>query len=153
VEKGDGETAAGVVAMSVVNDPNRRIIEEFRANGGRVGGSFESASMLLLTSTGRRSGRPHTTPLVYLADGERMIVFASKGGAPSNPDWYWNLVANPVATVEVGEEEFRVKATFVEGEQRDTLFERQLHARPRFREYQEKTSRRIPVIALERIDP
>ncbi len=134
-----------------MNDRNEKIIEEFRANGGKVGGGFAGATMLLLTTTGARTGRSHTTPLVYLPDGERMVVFASVGGAPTNPDWFHNLVANPVASVEVGDESFPVRAVVTEGEERDLLFARQVERRPAFAGYQERTTRVIPAIALERL--
>jgi deazaflavin-dependent oxidoreductase (nitroreductase family) len=131
---------------------NRKIIEEFHANAGEVGGYFEGATVLLLTSTGARSGRSHTTPLVYLPDGDRYVVIASKGGAPENPDWYYNLLANPRATIEVGTDRFDVTATEVKGDERDRLYARQVERRPSFGEYVHKTSRRIPVIALDRVD-
>jgi deazaflavin-dependent oxidoreductase (nitroreductase family) len=130
---------------------NAALIEEFRANGGRVGGRFEGRPVLLLTTTGAKSGRRLTTPLVYLQDGERRLIFASKAGAPTNPDWYHNLVANPRVTVEVGTETYEATAVVVNGEERDRLYARQVAAAPQFGEYQEKTTRVIPVIALERI--
>ena len=136
--------------MTTRNDFNQRIIEEFRANGGTVGGRFAGAPMLLLTTTGARSGRQHTTPLVYLPDGDRYIIFASKGGAPTHPDWYHNLVAQPEVTAEVGTETIAVRAVVLTGEERDRLYAKQAALRPAFGEYQEKTSRRIPVVALER---
>jgi deazaflavin-dependent oxidoreductase (nitroreductase family) len=129
---------------------NSRIIREFRANGGEVGGPFAGAPLLLLTSTGAKSGAQRTNPVMYLADGRRLIVFASKAGAPTNPDWYHNLVAHPEATVEVGAERFGVTATVLTGAERDELFERQAALYPGFAEYQANTSRTIPVIALER---
>ncbi|GCE06514.1 nitroreductase family deazaflavin-dependent oxidoreductase [Dictyobacter aurantiacus] len=135
----------------MANDWNTQIINEFRSNGGKVGGPFEGAPLLLLTSTGAKSGQQRTTPLVYLPEGERMVIFASKGGAPTNPDWYHNLKANPEATVEVGSETVKVKATEVTGEERDRLYSTQASINPGFAEYQQKTSRLIPVIALERI--
>ncbi len=129
---------------------NDKIIEEFRANGGKVGGPFEGAPMVLVTSAGAKSGRPHTTPLVYLADGDRIVVFASMGGAPKNPAWYHNLVAHPDASVEVGTEKYPVKAVVTSGEERDRLFQRQASLLPAFDGYQKRTTRTIPVIALER---
>lgn len=129
---------------------NQQIIEEFRANGGKVGGQFEGAPLLLLTTTGARSGRPYTTPVMYLRDGDRYMVFASKGGAPTNPDWYHNLVAHRKAKVEVGTETFDVNAEEVTGEERDTLYRRQAEAYPGFAEYEKATTRKIPVIALTR---
>jgi deazaflavin-dependent oxidoreductase (nitroreductase family) len=127
---------------------NRAIIEEFRANGGKVGGSFEGAPVLLLTSTGAKSGQRRTTPLMYMPDGERMVIFASKGGAPTNPGWYHNLRANPSATVEVGTDTVDVDAAVTSGEERERLFKRQAELYPQFAEYAEKTTREIPVVAL-----
>jgi deazaflavin-dependent oxidoreductase (nitroreductase family) len=127
---------------------NRAIIEEFRANGGKVGGSFEGAPVLLLTSTGAKSGQRRTTPLMYMPDGERMVIFASKGGAPTNPAWYHNLRANPSATVEVGTDTVDVDAAVTSGEERERLFTRQAELYPQFAEYAEKTTREIPVVAL-----
>src|SRR5436305_1276650 len=101
--------------MPEANDWNRAIIEEFRAGGGKVGGQFAGAPLLLLTTTGAKSGQPRTAPVMYLAEGDRMYVFASKGGAPTNPDWYHNLVANPTASVEVGDERYDVKASVITG--------------------------------------
>ena len=132
---------------------NQAIIEEFRANGGRVGGRFEGRPMLLLTHTGARTGRTYTNPLVYLPDDGRLVVFATKGGAPTNPDWYHNLMAHPTATVEVGTETYDVDVAEVHGEERDRLYTRQAETAPAFREYEERTSRRIPVIALTRRAP
>jgi deazaflavin-dependent oxidoreductase (nitroreductase family) len=137
--------------MVDMNEWNRKIIEEFRANGGKVGGQFEGAPLLLLTTTGAKSGREITTPVMYLADGGRQLVFASKAGAPTNPAWYHNLVANPTVTVEVGNESFQAKAVPVTGEERDRLYAKQATLYPGFAEYQEKTTRVIPVVALERV--
>jgi deazaflavin-dependent oxidoreductase (nitroreductase family) len=136
--------------VSERSDFNRAIIEEFRANEGKVGGPFEGAPMLLLTSTGARSGERRTTPVVYLPDGQRMIIFASRGGAPTNPAWYHNLRANPSATVEVGNEKVGVDAVVTEGEERERLFRRQAELYPQFADYEQKTTRQIPVVALER---
>ena len=135
---------------AAANEFNRKIIEEFRANGGKVGGMFEGAPMLLLTSTGAKSGQPRTTPLVYTRDGERIVVIASMAGAPTNPAWYHNLAANPRATVEIGSEAFAVDAVITTGAERDRLFEQQAALMPNFGEYQAKTTRVIPVVALER---
>jgi deazaflavin-dependent oxidoreductase (nitroreductase family) len=129
---------------------NRAIIEEFRANGGKVGGSFEGAPVLLLTSTGAKSGQRRTTPLMYMPDGERMVIFASNGGAPTNPAWYHNLLANPAARVEVGPETVYVSAVLTSGEERQRLFKRQSELYPQFADYAQKTTREIPVVALER---
>jgi deazaflavin-dependent oxidoreductase (nitroreductase family) len=136
--------------VSDVNDFNRAIIDEFRSNEGKVGGPFEGAPVLLLTTTGAKSGAHRTTPVMYLPDGERMVVFASKGGAPTNPAWYHNLRANPAATVEVGPETVDVNAVVTSGEERDRLFKRQAERYPQFGDYAQKTTREIPVIALER---
>lgn len=136
------------------NDWNRRIIEEFHTNAGKVGGPFEGRPLLLLTTTGARSGQRRTNPLVYLPDGDRKIIFASKAGAPTNPDWYHNLVAHPEVTVEVGDgstiETFEATATVITGEERDQLYAKQVQVSPVFGDYAKKTSRVIPVIALER---
>ena len=132
------------------NNWNRQIIEEFRANKGKVGGPFEGAPMLLLTTTGAKSGKRHITPLVYLPDNDRFIIFASKAGAPTNPDWYHNLVAHPQVTIEVGTETFNVTAVVITGEERDRLFNKQTKISPGFADYQAKTTRLIPVIALQR---
>ncbi len=129
---------------------NAQVIAEFRANGGRVA-AFEGARLLLLTTTGAKSGRLHTTPLIWLPDGERLVVFGSKAGAPTNPAWYHNLVANPIVTVEVGSERFEAEATVISGEERAVLYARQVAARPQFAELQELTTREIPVIALRRL--
>ncbi len=137
--------------MPDANDWNRGIIDEFRANGGQVGGQFAGAPLLLLTTTGAKSGQPRTNPMMYLADGDRLVVFASKAGAPTNPDWYHNLVANPTATVEVGTDRYEVDATVTTGEERDRLFARQAGLYPGFAEYEEKTTRTIPVVALTRV--
>jgi deazaflavin-dependent oxidoreductase (nitroreductase family) len=136
--------------MTTGNDFNQRIIEEFRANGGVVGGMFAGAPMILLTTTGAKSGQRRTTPLVYLPDDDRFIIIASKGGAPAHPAWYHNLVAHPETTVEVGTETIPVTAVVVTGEERDRLYAKQAALRPAFAEYQAKTTRRIPVVALHR---
>jgi deazaflavin-dependent oxidoreductase (nitroreductase family) len=106
--------------------------------------------MVLLTSKGAKTGKPHTNPLMYLPDGDRVVVFASYGGAPENPQWFKNLVANPDATAEVGTDSFPVRGTVAEGEERDRLFEQQKKRYPQFGEYEKKTTRKIPVVILER---
>ena len=137
--------------MPEVSEWNRAIIDEFRANNGKVGGPFAGAPLLLLHTTGAKSGKQRTSPVMYLADGDRLLVFASKAGAPTDPDWYHNLVANPKATVDVGDENFEVKATVITGEERDRLYAKQAKLYPGFAEYEEKTTRTIPVVALERV--
>ncbi len=136
--------------MTSPRDMNVTVIEEFRSNEGRVGGRFEDASLLLLSTTGGKTGQRRTHPLVYLSDGDRWIVFASKFGAPTNPDWYHNLVANPVVTVEVGAEVIEADAVVVASPEGDQLFARQVEARPQFGVHQSGTTRKFPVIALAR---
>jgi deazaflavin-dependent oxidoreductase (nitroreductase family) len=137
--------------MSERSEFNRKLIDEYRANGGKVGGQFANIPLLLLTTTGARTGRSRTTPLAYSRDAERIVVIASMAGAPNNPDWYHNLVAHAEATVELGSERFSVKAAVTTGEERERLFNRQAAQLPVFAEYQKKTTRRIPVIVLERV--
>ncbi|WP_052423668.1 nitroreductase family deazaflavin-dependent oxidoreductase [Nonomuraea candida] len=132
------------------NEFNQKIIDEFRANEGRVGGMFEGAPLVLLTTTGAKSGKPFTTPVMYMTDGDRYIVIASNAGADNHPAWYHNLRATPEATVEVGTEKFEAKAEFVEGDERDRLYAAMVEREPGFAEYEAKTTRRIPVIALTR---
>jgi deazaflavin-dependent oxidoreductase (nitroreductase family) len=129
-------------------DFNAQIIEEFRANQGVVGGPFEGATLLLLHHVGARSGKDRINPLVYNRDGDRYVVFASKAGAPTNPDWYHNLKANPNITIEVGTDTIPVVASEASGEERDRLFAAQVRRSPQFGEYQSKTDRAIPVILL-----
>ncbi len=136
--------------MADPNDWNSKIIDEFHANGGKVGGPFEGAPLLLLTTTGAKSGQRRTTPLVYMPNADRMFIFASKAGAPTNPDWYHNLVAHPQVTVEVGTETFEATAVVITGEERDRLYALQAKRNPGFAEYQTKTTRKIPVVELER---
>jgi deazaflavin-dependent oxidoreductase (nitroreductase family) len=133
-----------------MSDFNAGVIDEFRANSGRVGGMFEGALLLLLHSTGAKSGEARLQPLVYLADGERLVIFASKAGADTNPAWYHNLIANPDAEVEVGDERFAVRATEATGDERDRLYAEQARRMPNFAEYEQKTTRRIPVVLLDR---
>jgi deazaflavin-dependent oxidoreductase (nitroreductase family) len=134
-----------------VNEFNRNLIGEFRANDGKVTGVFAGAPVLLLTTTGARSGRKHTTPLVYQQDGDRIVVFGSKGGAPTHPAWYHNLVANPIVTVELPGETFEAKAATTEGAERERIWSAQKEIMPGFAEYEAKTDRQIPVVVLERV--
>jgi len=133
-----------------VSDFNQNVIEEFRANEGKVGGMFADSPMMLLTTIGAKSGQARTIPLVYTLDGDRVVIIASKGGAPTNPAWYHNLVANPDVTVEVGAERYEAQAIIPDRAERDRLFDAQAAIMPGFRDYQEKTERIIPVIVLER---
>ena len=132
-------------------DWNRKIIEEFRANEGKVGGPFEGAPILLLHHKGAKTGTERVNPLAYqdLGDG-RVAVFASKAGAPDNPDWFHNVRANPDTKIEIGTETYPVKARIPEGAERDQIWERQKELMPGFAEYEQKTTRTIPVVILER---
>jgi deazaflavin-dependent oxidoreductase (nitroreductase family) len=116
-----------------------------------VSGAFEGAPLILLTTTGAKTGRRRTTPLVYQRDGDRILVFGSKGGAPSHPAWYRNLVANPTVTVEIPGETFEARAATIEGAERDRIWNAQKELMPGFAEYEAKTERQIPVIALDRV--
>ena len=133
---------------SDVSDFNRRNIEEFRANHGRIGGQFEGAPVLLLHSIGARSGEERVSPMMYVPDGDRYLVFASAAGADRNPAWYWNLVANPNASIEVGDEHLGVRAVELTGAERDEKYAEQAKRYPGFAEYERKTTRTIPVLAL-----
>jgi deazaflavin-dependent oxidoreductase (nitroreductase family) len=124
------------------------MIKEFRANDGKVGGPFEDARLLLLTTTGARSGREHTTVLGYYPDGERVLVVGSAGGAPKHPDWYHNLVANPDVTVETGLFTYPATAAVLRNAERDAVFTRLVEANPGWGDYQSRTTRTIPVVAL-----
>jgi deazaflavin-dependent oxidoreductase (nitroreductase family) len=136
--------------VDAMTEFNQKVIEEFRANGGKVGGAFAGAPMMILTHTGAKSGKTHTTPLVYSLDGDRFVIIASKAGAPTNPAWYHNLVAHPEVTVEVGTERFSAKAVEARGADRDRLFDAQARLMPQFNEYKKSTTRTIPVFTLER---
>lgn len=137
--------------MHAMAEFNRKVIEEFRSSGGKVSGQFAGAPMIIVTHTGAKSGRTHTTPLVYSKDGDRYVIIASKAGAPTNPSWYHNLIAHPEVIVEVGNETFAAKAVEAKGAERDRLFDAQASLMPQFSDYQRNTSRKIPVIALERV--
>ena len=138
--------------MSNFEDFNKALIAEFRTNGGRVTGGFANTPLLLLTTTGAKSGKSRTNPLAYVTDGDRLLIIASKGGAPSHPDWYYNLLANPIVTVELGREKFRARATAVtEGPERDRLYALMVARNPGFAEYEKNTSRKIPAVLLQRL--
>jgi deazaflavin-dependent oxidoreductase (nitroreductase family) len=137
-----------------VPDRNQAIIDEFRANDGRVGGPFEGRTLLLLHHRGARTGTERVNPVAYQrVSPDAVAVFVSMGGAPTNPDWFHNLVANPDATVEIGAETFPVRAHVARGEERERIWERQKHDWPGFAEYEEKTRgiREIPVVVLDKI--
>jgi deazaflavin-dependent oxidoreductase (nitroreductase family) len=132
-----------------VSDWNQKVIEEFRANEGRVGGYFEGAPMILIHHIGAKTGTERVAPLVYFPEDEgRMVIIASKGGAPTNPDWYHNVKAHPKIDVEVGAEAFAVVVEEILGDERDEVWARVVAERPGFGEYQEKTTRQIPVLRL-----
>jgi deazaflavin-dependent oxidoreductase (nitroreductase family) len=132
------------------NEFNRRLIEEYRANGRVVSGQFAGAPILLLTTTGAKSAQERTTPLAYTRDGDHLVIIASKGGAPTHPAWYHNLVAHPEATVELGGERFAVRARIPQGAERTRLYDQMAAQMPNFAEYQRNTTRQIPVVVLER---
>jgi deazaflavin-dependent oxidoreductase (nitroreductase family) len=135
-----------------IQQTNRRVIEEFRANDGVLGPPFSGGNMLLLTTTGARTGRRHTAPMMFVRQGDgRLMVIASNIGAPSHPDWYRNLVAHPRVTVEVGAETFDATATTATGDERARLWVALLESHPFFAEHQAKTSREIPLVLLERL--
>jgi len=134
--------------MSSQNDWNKGIIDEFRANAGKVGGPFAGATLLLLHTVGAKSGKPHVNPVAYVRDGDRLVIIASKGGAPTNPDWYYNLVAHPQVTVEVGTEQLKVRAAVAAEPERARLYAKMAAMMPSFADYERKTTRVIPVIVL-----
>lgn len=135
--------------MSVPGNYNRAVIEKFRANGGKVDGPNR---LILLTTTGAKSGQPRIAPVAYSTDGDRLVIIASKGGAPTNPDWYHNLLAHPVVTVELGTEQFQARASTVVDEQEyERLYTQHATLMPGFADYRKKTTRKLPVITLERV--
>jgi deazaflavin-dependent oxidoreductase (nitroreductase family) len=135
-----------------MSDWNTKIIEEFRANGGKVGGQFEGAPLLLLHTTGARSGQDRVSPVMYQDLGGPVAVFASKGGAPDNPDWYHNLLANPDVSTEIGTTTRPMRARVAGGDERTRIWDRQKAAYPGFADYEAKTDREIPVVVLEPAD-
>jgi deazaflavin-dependent oxidoreductase (nitroreductase family) len=132
------------------NEFNLNIIKEFRENGGETSGPFKGRPLLLLTTKGAKSGETYTTPLVYSRDGDRYVIIASMGGAPRSPAWYFNAKANPAVTLEVGTEKFAATASIAQGAERDRLYAQQAAMMPAFTEYQQKTTRVIPVVVLTR---
>ena len=137
--------------MSEMDDFNQRVITEFRANKGKLGGQFANWPLLLVTTIGAKTGRALTKPLAYTKDGDRIVLIASYAGSPRNPAWFHNLVANPVVAVELGGERFNARAVVTSGEQRQRLYNNQAQQMPVFADYQKKTNRQIPVVVLERI--
>ena len=137
--------------MTERDDWNAKIIDEFRTNAGKVGGPFEGATLLLLHSKGAKTGAERVNPLAYQSVGDNFAVFASKGGADDNPDWLYNVKANPDVTVEVGTDTVDVRARVAEGEERERIWTRQKELMPGFAEYEQKTIRQIPVVVLERV--
>ena len=136
--------------LDELHDQNRRMIEEFRANGGQLGGNFAGATMLLLHTTGARSGHERINPLMYKdLGGGRVAVFASKGGAPTHPDWYHNLVANPIVIAEIGAETFRFRSRTATAEEREPIWAQMKGNNPGFAAYEASTDREIPVVILE----
>lgn len=132
-----------------MSDWNARVIEEFRANGGEVGGVFAGRPLLLLHHTGARTGTERVTPLMYQAVESGWAIFGSKGGAETNPDWAYNLLAHPETAIEIGDEKLPVRARLLDGEERHGIWERQKQDYSFFAEYDEKTTREIPVFVLE----
>lgn len=134
--------------MSEANERNKHIIEEFRANDGKVGGRFEGKTLLLLHTKGAKSGEERINPVACVRDDDRLVVIASKGGAPTHPDWYYNVVANPLVTVEVGTDKFQARAKVAEEPERTRLYGKMVDMMPGFDDYRKKTTRVIPVIVL-----
>src|SRR5713226_4450208 len=135
-----------------MDELNQAVIREFRANQGKVSGPMEGMPILLLTMTGAKTGRTLIRPLCYSRDGDRLVIIASYGGAPRNPPWYHNLLANPVVSVEVGAEKFKARATQTSGAERQRLFDAQARLMPFFNDYQKKAKRQIPILTLARVD-
>lgn len=132
------------------NEYNRKLIEEFRANRGRTDGPLAGRPLLLLTTTGARSGQTRTTPLMYVRDGERLLIIASNAGAPAHPDWYYNLVARPQVVVEVGADTFDASAVVLAGAERQQVWDSIVQQYPFFVDHQAKVARQIPIVALQR---
>jgi deazaflavin-dependent oxidoreductase (nitroreductase family) len=135
-----------------MDELNQAVINEFRANNGKVSGPMEGMPVLLLTMTGAKTGRTLTRPLCYSRDGDRIVIIASYGGSPRNPPWYYNLLANPVVTVEAGTEKFKARVAETSGAERQRLFDAQARLMPFFNDYQKKTKRQIPVLTLTKMD-
>jgi deazaflavin-dependent oxidoreductase (nitroreductase family) len=140
--------------MADPGDFNDKIVAEFRANGGKVGGRFEGANLLLLHHTGARTGTQRVSPLAYLPVGSTYAIFASKAGAPVNPAWYHNLLANPETAIEIGTEKIKVRARVAEPAERDVIYERQKERAPQFADYEVRAAkhRKIPVVVLDPVN-
>ena len=134
--------------MIEAQERNKRIIDEFRENDGKVGGRFEGKTLLLLHTKGAKSGNERINPVAYVRDGDRLVIIASKGGSPTNPSWYYNILANPLVTVEAGTEKFQARATVAEEPERTRLYNKMVEMMPGFDDYRRKTTRNIPVIVL-----
>ncbi len=137
--------------MSNLSNWNQATIDEFRANSGKVGGPFAGRTLLLLHTVGAKSRQERINPVAYITDGDRLVIIASKGGAPTNPDWYYNVLAHPLVTVEVGTEQFQAQAAVASEPERTRLYAKMVEMMPGFAEYQRKTTRVIPVITLTRV--
>ena len=139
------------MADNAMKDFNQGVIDEFRANEGKTSGPFENQPLMIMTTTGAKSGKERVIPIVYTRDGDRIVIAASKAGAPTNPDWYFNIVAHPEVTIELPGETFTARGAVVEDRaERDRLYAAHAEAMPGFAEYEQKTDRVIPVIVLER---
>ena len=137
--------------MTDIHDFNTRLIEEFRANGGKVDGMFAHVPLLLLTTRGAKSGQPRTTPLIHLADGDRLVVIASKGGSPTHPAWYHNITAHPEVTIELGTETFPARAEIAAEPERTRLITAAKEIWPQLQQYEDNTERTIPVVILHHV--
>ncbi len=137
--------------MSEANERNKKIIDEFRTNGGKVGGRFEGRTLLLLHTKGAKSGRERINPLATVKDGDRYVVIASKGGSATHPDWYFNVLAHPEVTVETGTETFQARADVIPEPERTRLYNKMVDMMPTFDDYRRNTKREIPVIVLQRV--
>jgi deazaflavin-dependent oxidoreductase (nitroreductase family) len=138
--------------MNNPNDWNKTIIDEFRANSGKVGGRFEGKTLLLLHTVGAKTKQERVNPVAYITDGDQLVIIASKAGAPTNPAWYHNILAHPLVEVEVGTEQFQVRAAVAAESERTRLYSKMVEMMPGFAEYQQKTTRVIPVITLTRVN-
>lgn len=144
-----GDFREGIMSTPV--NWNKSIIDEFRTNSGKVGGPFAGKTLLLLHSVGAKSGQERINPVAYVTDGDRLVIIASKGGAPANPDWYYNLLAHPLVTVEVGTEKFQARAEEAPEPERTRLYAKMVAMMPGFADYEKKTTRVIPVFTLTKV--